>query len=292
MNMRLAIAAAILVGVVLAGAALKQQEGGESRLVLATFPGIDGDLRLLLQGCQSVEVGSIAPPGADPHTYSLRPEDVKLIERAILIVSTGHAPFEEAVAEYAPEKTIIIPSIPGIRLERLPTGAVNLHAPIYDPDNYIVFARFVAQKLAAAIPECNATIQENLRGVLSQLNRTVASHRGVLEGERVVAASPLAQYAVGWLGAEIVVYLSSEHGAQVRPEDAQKAGEALRQGAIAVIIVDERGEPVGPASEYLLKAAQETGARIMRVEAPFTEKPLLTKIIQVAFEAALIAGGG
>ena len=293
MDRRLATAiVAILVVAVLAGVtAYREKRGEETALVLTTFPGIDGDLRMILEGCTGVEVKSLAPPGSDPHSYNLMPQDVELIRKAVLIVSTGHAPFEERVREYAPDKTVVIPEIPGIRLGRLPGGAVNLHMPIYDPDNYLVFVRYISDRLANAFPQCNSTILKNEKFIERKIANIKSRYEGILSGYQAVAASPLAQYAVTWLGADIRVYLASSHGSQASPEQARMARDILKRGGIAIVIVDSRGRPLGDASTYLLELAEQSGARVIRVEAPFTPTPILQKIEQVAFEATKISGG-
>ncbi len=293
MNARTAtLIVALVVVAALAGAiAYKRRGGGEAALVLTTFPGIDGDLRALLEGCPGVEVRSLAPPGSDPHSYNLMPQDVELIRRASIIVSTGHAPFEERVREYAPDKTVVITEIPGMKIRRLPGGALNLHMPIYDPDNYIVFIRYISQRLASAFPQCNATIMESERSLEAKITSLKGRYGGKLLGVRAVAASPLAQYAVAWLGVDIRVYLASGHGSQVSPDQAREARDILKSGGIAIIVVDSRGEPLGEASSYLLNLAEKSGAKVIRVEAPFTPTPIFRKIEQVAFEAAQVIGG-
>ena len=290
---RLAAAAVIIVTAVMLAAFVSAggSPGSRASLVLTTFPGIDGDIRLLLDGCSSVVVRAIVPPGVDPHEYTLRPDDIEAARRAVLVVSTGHAPFEEELARYVPDKVMVIPSLEGIRLMRLPTGALNLHMPIYDPDNYRVFIEQAAQRLSEAIPECSSTIEANLERILASLAEA-ERYRGSLAGAPAVAAAPVAQYAVSWLGADIRVYFVAGHGAQTSPETVVRARELLGNGGMAVIIVDSRGMPANQPSEELLRLAGETGAPVIKVEAPYTPKPLLYKILNVAGQAVQHQGGG
>ncbi len=292
MSKRAVLAAIILVAVVTAGFALRYRTGeGRETLVLTTFPGVDGDLRMLLQGCPGIDVEPIAPPGSDPHTYSLKPSDVQRIKRALLIVSTGHAPFEESVKRYAPEKTVEIPEIPGIRLASLPSGAANLHMPIYDPENYKVFINYMAARLSSLLPRCAQIIEENRRTMISIIASIETRYRDSLQGARAVASSPIAQYAVSWLGLNVSVYLVSEHEAQATPEQVSQARTVLESGGIAIVVVDHTGAPIGPADRFLLDEASKTGAPVIHVEAPYEPGPVLDKIKQVAFEAAQLGAG-
>ena len=257
---------------------------GKETLILTTFPGIDGDVRSLLKGCNSVTVKPIAPAGADPHSYQLRPDDLQQLARSILIISTGHAPFEKKIEELYQDKTLNISAIPGIKLSRLPQGGLNMHMPIYDPDNYKVFIQAVADKISHLIPQCRGTVESNLEDVLMNLSK-LSRYRGILSNVKGVASSPLGYYAVSWLGVDIEVYLVQEHGAQVSPEAVEKAETLLRSGGLAIIIVDAQGHPMGQANTMMEKLAEKYGAPTIRVEAPFTDTPIITKIWRIVKQA-------
>ncbi len=132
----------------------------QSPLILTTFPGIDQDLESLLAGCK-VNIEHLVPSGVDPHDYQLKPSDYEKINSALLIISTGHTPFEHQIKDIAGDKVVEIPEIPGLILYTLPSGAVNLHMPIYDPHNYIKYIEYVSNVIESKIPECSSIIEQN-----------------------------------------------------------------------------------------------------------------------------------
>ncbi|MCE4625054.1 MAG: zinc ABC transporter substrate-binding protein [Desulfurococcales archaeon] len=257
---------------------------GSGTLILTTFPGIDGDVANLLRGCSNVTVKPIAPAGADPHSYQLRPDDLQLLAKSTLIISTGHAPFEKKVEELYPDKTLNISAIPGIKLSRLPQGGLNMHMPIYDPDNYKVFIKAVADRVSQLVPQCKGIVYDNLEDILLNLSR-LDSYKGALNGTRGVTSSPLGYYAVSWLGVDIEVYLVQEHGAQVSPDAAEEAETLLRSGGLAIIIVDAQGHPLGQANTMLETLAEKYKAPTIKVEAPFTDTPIIAKIWRIVKQA-------
>jgi len=290
--MRAVAAAAVAVAAVVAVLLFQGAGGGGELVVAVTFPGVSEDVALLLDGCEGVRVEPIAPPGVDPHTYNLEPSKARLVREAVLVVSTGHAPFEERIHEIVPpEKLVVIPEIPGLRLLETPTGAVNLHAPIYDPGNYAVFARYLAGRLAEAIPDCAPTIEANGEALASRAEALLREYSGALGGAPAVLSEPAAQYAVAWLGADVRVILAVDHAAQATPETVDEARRLLAQGAIAVVLVDSRGAPVSRAGEWLYGEAQAAGAPLLPVEAPYEPGPVIEKIEDVAAAAAALAGG-
>jgi len=114
-------------------------------LVLVSFPNLADDIKPLL--CSGDQVRSIASPGIDPHSYQLTLNDFKLLRKASLVITTGHAPFEVEIEKKLPEsRVIVIPKVVrkagGIILLNPDTGQANLHMPICDPRNYRIFIRF------------------------------------------------------------------------------------------------------------------------------------------------------
>jgi len=267
--------------------------GGGERVVAVTFPGLSDDVALLVEGCDGVVVEPVAPPGVDPHTYNLEPSKARLVRDAVLVVSTGHAPFEERIHDLVPpDRLVIVTEIPGIRLLEAPTGAVNLHAPIYDPGNYAVFARYLAERLAEVLPDCAPTIKANGERLAARAEALLGEYSGVLNGTPAVLSEPAAQYAVTWLGADTRIMLAVDHAAQVSPEAVEGARSLLARGAIAVILVDSTGAPVSKAGEWLAGEAHAAGAPLLPVEAPYEPGPIIEKIEEVAARAVALAARG
>lgn len=267
--------------------------GTPEPIVLGTFPGIADDIRLLTEGC-NVTIQSIAPPGVDPHSYNLGTRQVIAVKRALLIVSSSHAPFELQIRKIVEgDRLLEITRIQGIRLEKMPNGVVNPHMPIYDPDNYEKYIEALASALADKMPQCKDVIESNMHAVTARLAR-LDECRGSLQGAKAVLGSPAAQYAVEWLGVDTSVILSPGEEAQVTPETLRRAVEVLEEGGIAVVLVDPHGEPIGKRNQWLYEQAARLGSPVIYVPAPFTPGSTLAKLSYICgqVESGLAVGPG
>ena len=271
------------------GGAAAGEGGGGGLLVVTSFPNLASDVRLLL--CPDDRVESLAPPGVDPHDYQLTPEDLEKIRGADLVVSTGHAPFEAKLHGVVPgDRLVEIPRVPGIRLADNPvTGKPVYHMPIYDPGNYRVFMRYLEERLERLRPECREAYRRNLENVLGRLDGIVS---GAPRLDRsAVASGPVAVYAVEWTGLRVEWLLAPEHGVPPSQEGLQRARELLDKGAVAVIVVNGRGEPWGRVDEKLASMARDAGAPVLRVPAPFIPGSVLDKLEYIAEQLGEVREG-
>ncbi|RLI13893.1 ABC transporter substrate-binding protein, partial [Candidatus Bathyarchaeota archaeon] len=206
----LALAALVLVPPATTGRA----PGRAGLLIVASFPNLVCDLGLL--ALEDDEVVSLAPAGADPHDYQLTPNDVELLKKADIIVSTAHTPFEAEIRELWARgelrgALVEVPSIPGIRLAANPaTGQPNYHMPIYDPGNYKAFLTYLAELMAELRPDRAGDYRERAEEAVRAVDSLL---RAAPRLDMVAVADlPFAQYAVGWLGVEVRFLIVKEHG--------------------------------------------------------------------------------
>ncbi len=263
--------------------------GNNTILIVSTFPGVSDDVRQLVKGCPAISVVSLAPPGVDPHEYTLKPDQISLLSRASLVISTGHAPFENNVARYVgSSKLILIPSIPGLEILKLPTGAENLHMPIYMPSNYMRFINYTSTRLESIAPNCRDTIMENTREAIENTTLLNKKYAGILAGKEAVAGSPAVEYPAYWLGLNISVYLTLQYGAQSSPQSVIEAKNILEKGGIAVIIVNSQEQPLGTVDKSLEKLAEQANAPILKIPAPFLPGSTLSKMWEIGSQAESI----
>ncbi|ABM80236.1 metal ABC transporter substrate-binding protein [Hyperthermus butylicus] len=262
-------------------------------IVVVSFPNLIDDIRQIV--CSDDTVYSLAPPGVDPHSYQLTLRDYELLRRASIVVSTGHAPFETALAEKASsDKLIVIPDIlrehGGRILVNPDTGKLNLHIPIYNPYNYRIFIGYLGERLAELRPSCAEVYRSNVAKVLERLNNitTVAPQLNVT----AVGSTPSIQYAVEWLGIHVVKLLVREHGVGTSTEDLAEVKRLFEAGKakLAVVMVLENGKPATPADEKLAELAEEYGIPILRVPAPYMAGSVLDKLEAVVAEARNLKG--
>jgi len=253
----------------------------EGLLIVTTFPSLVNDIKQLVT--QSDHVVSLVPIGVDPHEYQLTVGDVELLRRADVIVSTGHTPFEKRIRELVEvgelsAVLIEIPRIKGIEILNNPmTGLPNLHMPIYDPLNYIIFIDNVTRTLQKLKPE-NADIYDSKRlSIILNISRLLArTPRIYLEA---VADIPPTQYAVSWLGVKVKYFLVREHGIPVTPSDLEVIRDEIARKHIKLAIVTK---PATTISKQLIELANEYNIPILYVSSPLSSTSILEKLNDIA----------
>ncbi len=261
-------------------------------LIVVSFPNLLYDVEQLT--CSGDIVESIAPVGVDPHNYQLTPDNIELLRRADLIISTGHTPFEKSIEELASRgefraKLIVIPRIPGIRILSNPIlGSPNYHAPIYDPHNYMVFLRYVTSVLEEMRPECRSVYEDKLSHVLERLEEIVEGTPRL--NYIAVADTPLTQYAVSWLNVTIKYLMIKEHGVPATPQDIEEIKNYISSNKEKVIAIIT--SPVKlPASQQLEQLAREYNVRVLYVPSFLLPASTLSKLENISAQAKSLAEG-
>jgi len=256
---------------------------GYGLLIVVTVPSIVKDVESIV--CYSDRVVSLVPPGVDPHEYQLTPRDVATLKKADVIVSLGHTHFEIRIRELVERgdvkaKLIEIPYIPGIELMTNPmTGGINYHMPIYDPRNYVKFVTYLSRVLSSLNPSC-AQVYRTRRDHVIELVEDLLMHAPKLN-LTAVAANPMLQYAVAWLGIDVRYLVVREVGVPAIPSDIVRVREVLgREANVAVVM-----EPSDVASKFLESLAKQRGVPVIRVKAPYIADSVIDEIVNVYRQA-------
>jgi len=262
-----------------AGIHLARQGGeGGGLLIAVTYPSLARDLRQIT--CIDDRVIELYPPGSDPHDLQLDPSKARIVMEADVIVTGGHTPVDKSAVELARGVIVDMTRVEGVRLKRINGGQVNIHYPIYDPGNYRAFLESIVDTLSRLRPECSETYRGNLAKVLDMLAK-ISRYNNTLNNTIAVIDLPSTQYPVEWLGVEVKLTLSQGQGhlgESTDPKRLDTARRLLEKGAIAVITVDDNGNPVSKQGEWLLNQAREKGSKIIRVKAPYTNGTVIEKL--------------
>lgn len=257
--------------------------------IVVTFSSLYPDIREVV--CKTDEVAYIAPPGVDPHEYLLSSQNVRSLKLADIIVSTAHAPFEVQIRKMKENgelkaELIEIINIPGIRLRNNPVlGTPNYHMPIYDPENYLIYMRYVVKILSEKNPACSKTYLDNYEKIAAEINQTTKSFRKL---DIVAAAiSPVAQYAVEWTGIRIKYLFQKEHDLPATPEDIASIEKAAARGELGAIITLQ----VSKKTPLMVKAeeiAEKYRIPLIRIPSPTEQKPMYVKIKEVVEQLKIL----
>ncbi|NPA17171.1 MAG: zinc ABC transporter substrate-binding protein [Aquificae bacterium] len=117
------------------------------------------------------KVEYLIPPGVSPHIYELKASDLKKAYRSDLFIyiGTGEPRLTGLIESLPPERRIRIIDIRGLKLlgeeeEHHHDHEHHVHPALWlDPDNAVVIARYIENRLEKIDPENANTYRDNLR---------------------------------------------------------------------------------------------------------------------------------
>jgi len=248
--------------------------------IIVTFPNLEEDIKLV---APKDVIKSIVPVGVDPHTYQLTPDDIESLKRADVIISTAHTHFEMKIKKMVENgeikaKLVEIPEIPGIKILKNPvTHNPNYHMPIYDPENYKVFMRYISEILYNITGD--KSYKERAKKVIDEVNKIVNNTKKL--NVTAVADLPYTQYAVSWLNVDIKYLVTKEHGVPPTPQDLQTIENAIKSGEIKLAVITKDGSK---ASEILLDLAKKYKIDVLYVPSPISVKSIPDKLKEIHLE--------
>jgi len=256
-------------------------------LVVVTAPPLGSVVEKV--GGDLVEVRSILPPGAEPHSYEPGIQEiVSSIQDASLIVMTGphHLPVEERIQRLSEEgliKTSILDyrdyEETGLMILSIPqTGAPNPHGYVYSIRGLKAIAKACVSELSRIYPEGSSYFNERLRAYLQRLSELEKKLSGMnVRGMRVILGGPVLQYVAEDLGLKVEKIIMHGHGAEPSSEDVIEAIKLAKESRESYMLLSdlELSE-----SSTLLRALQENNVPYIIV--PLTElsdQPELAPVI-------------
>lgn len=216
------------------------------------------------------EVHSIVSGEVDPHSFTLTPEAVNIARGSDLLIITGHMEWEEdLVNQIAEEKgvgadsiSINILNLNGIRILNI-NGDRNIHGFWLLPDNALIIAEKVKEKLSALKLELAEKLSENyerfrrevsnLKIFLRNLSDKYGSHN-----RSVVIGFYAEQYIAEAMGLRVDSVLIGEEGT-VLPESLKNVYEGCKSGKYACLIVSDTALLMEGVRSALEKISEETG---------------------------------
>uniref|UniRef100_A0A7C4D6W5 Zinc ABC transporter substrate-binding protein n=1 Tax=Staphylothermus marinus TaxID=2280 RepID=A0A7C4D6W5_STAMA len=247
-------------------------------LIVTTFPNLVNDLEGLI--CDSDRVVSIVPFGIDPHDYSLKPGDIEFISNSDLVILTGHVDFELKIERFYENRKessqlINLIEIPGLNIKLNPvTSGLNYHMPIYDPINYVLFIKYVVNRLELLNPRCKDVYREKsyliIDKVLDIYFKTPRLNKTAL------VDYPYVQYAIEWIGFRIINILIKEHGLEITP-DLSYIERIIYSKEVDYIVVTE--PIVSEYSIWLYRKAVENNIPVLKVYSPYSNNSFVEKLM-------------
>jgi ABC-type Zn uptake system ZnuABC Zn-binding protein ZnuA len=235
--------------------------GGSGRLQVVATTGQAADFARAVGG-ERAQVTGLIPPNADPHEFELRPDDVKRLSDAQLVVRSGGDLDEwlDGAIDSSGADAEVITLAEHVELD--PDDPHWWH----DPRNAIAAVTALRDAFAAVDPEGAAAYRRNAAAYtrrLERLDRAVAACIGRVPAARrtlVTTHDALGYYARRY-GIRVVgaVIPSRSTAAQPSAGDVAELVETIRREDVEAIFAESSVKPDVEAA-----IARESGARVGR----------------------------
>ncbi|MEO2151373.1 MAG: zinc ABC transporter substrate-binding protein [Thermococcus sp.] len=209
---------ALIILLTLALVPLNGVSAQENVTVVATIAPIGSIVQEAFPG---VRVEVIIPPGGDPHDYQLTAQQVELLSKARVIVTTGgHLPVEKRIAELEKEGTVTGRALfvddyvkYGFHYakEHWYKGKDNPHGVWLDPYNAIAIAEATKEALIEEDPANAMTYERDFERFRERVLAIVEAYKALApKNATAVIQMPPDEYAINWLGIKAVAAIKPE----------------------------------------------------------------------------------
>jgi zinc/manganese transport system substrate-binding protein len=253
----------------IAGLAATSQAASRPLTVVATFSVLADMVRVV--GAEQVQVRSLVPPETDAHSFEPRPNDVKTLAQANLLVSNGLG-FESwlpGLQQAAGFQGPVVVASDGARLLKTGEnnghdhdhGAIDPHA-WQDLRNGVHYVQAIAQGLALADPDHALIYRQRADAYTAQLEQLDAQVRARFsaippEHRTIITSHDAFGYFARAYGVKFVAIAGVSGRAEVSARNLAALIDQVRNTPVAGIFVQS-----GAGSQLVQQLARETGAAV------------------------------
>lgn len=244
---------------------------------LAVFEDMVGEI-----GGDRVEVSSLLPSGADPHTYEPVPRDVRLVSEADVLFVNGLGLEEGILKVIEPNLPSDVPMIElaeeaaeaGVALRQLgeseePQEAEHAHEGA-DPhvwlsvDNVREYARVISAALSQVDPEGAAQYEENYRSYLTRLDELDEYVRDKASGvppdqRNIVSTHDAFGYLADYIGFEVAGVVALSPGQEPSASDVAELQDRIKEAGVAAVFEEPQ---LGAEASVLRQTAADLGIEV------------------------------
>ena len=256
---------AALALVVLAFLAFPQRQAPQASAkltVAATFLPV-ADIAKHIGG-PDVQVVTLLPPGASPHTFQPTPEQIKELQDAKTILAIGHGidDWARTLADNVPGIRYLVTDR-DIKLRQAADGMVDPHYWL-DAKNGKIIARNIAFELARLDPPHAADYQLRLDDYQASLDALDQRIRDLFKdktAKEIVTHHDAWQYFAAAYGLKVAGVLEPVPGRELTPQELAALENTIRQDKIKVVY----SEPE-LSDQLLIPLAKDTGVKIVNLD--------------------------
>jgi len=251
----------LFLGLLLAGIGAEGAGSADRILVAASIAPLADFVREV--GKDRVEAITLVPPGASPHTYELKPSQVRQVAGARLLVLNG------AGLEYWADKLIQAAGNPTLEVVDTSRGIPLLDAGAHGANPHIWLdvrqamrqVEHIRDSLARLDPGHAATYHENAARYLAQLeglDREIAAEVKGWKMRQFIAFHPAWVYFARRYGLEQAAVIERSPGREPSPADLARIVETAKRIGARTIFAEPQFSPKAAGV-----IARESGARVL-----------------------------
>ncbi len=236
------------------------QDSGEM-LVMASIPPLGDFAREVGRGRVRVKV--LVPPGASPHTYELKPSQLKDLRHARVLVLVGLGLefwADKAISAANNPNLIVVKTSEGLQILQGDNGRGNPHVWL-DPINAIHMVKLIRDAFIKADPEGKEVYQENTERYIEQLKdldqeiRVTVSH---FSSRKYVAFHPAWAYFAKRYGLQRVAVIEPIPGKEPSPSEILKMVKEIKAAGAGAIFAEPQ-----TSSKVAQVISVETGIKLV-----------------------------
>jgi ABC-type Zn uptake system ZnuABC Zn-binding protein ZnuA len=246
-------------------AACGGQDGGDGRLrVVTTLPLFADFVRQV--GGDRVEVTSLLPSGADPHTYEPSPQDVRRVAEADLVFANGldlEPAALKTVAANARKGSVVLLGEEAKKAPFQPFIPDDPHLWMH-PLLGSVYARSVAAHLGDADPEGRAQYEDGYTRFDKEIQDADSYVRAKVAGippekRKLVTTHDAFGYLAQAFGLKVVAVVAPGPGQETTPARVAELAQAIRQEGVPAVFQEPQAAAEGKVLE---QAAADAGVQV------------------------------
>lgn len=211
-------------------------------------------------------VGSLLPPGADPHEYQATPADVRNLAQSRILIVNGleYEHFLESLMESAGGERLVITASEGLPARPASEGDAALDPHLWlDPQYVIGYVENLCAGLTSAHPENAEAYRRNAEAYtaeLQALDAWIASRVETVPAQNRLLVTNHASlgYFAERYGFTIVAHILPGAGSGASPRDLAAAVDRVRDTGAPAVFLGRLENP-----DLALQLAAETGVRVV-----------------------------
>ncbi len=216
-------------------------------------------------GGDRVQVETVVPPGASPHTYEPKPSQLKALSRAKVLVLVGLG-FEfwadKAVSASGNPDLIVVRTSNGLKILQQGEGEGSGNPHVWlDPINAIHQVEMIRDAFVRADPagkEVYITNAEEYIGKLKALDKEIREEVSGFSTRKFIAFHPAWVYFARRYDLEQVAVVERTPGREPSPAEIARIVQAARKAGVRAIFAEPQFSP--KAARVI---AQECGAQVL-----------------------------